>query len=354
MQFTKRVSWPLLILPILIFAIGEITLISTTPELAKNQFIFFIVGAIGYLIISLTNYRIFQYFWKWIYGGVIFLLLLVYVLGTTLFGSSRWLSIGSFSLQPSEFAKVAVVILLASIISENKYSIKNIKNLIKVILYIIPVFLLVFVQPDLGTSLIILGVVVGVLWFAGLNKFYYVIVAIISGIFSMPLWNLLKDYQKERILVFLNPALDVLGSGYNVIQSTIAVGSGEIVGRGFGRGTQSHLQFLPVYWTDFIFAAFAEEWGFVGVVVFLILFFLLLLTIISVAVKAKDTFGSLLTSGVFIIFFFQFVINVGMNMGIMPVTGIPLPLVSYGGSSFLTSMLLLGMVQSVWIHEKIR
>lgn len=354
MQFSKRVNWLLLVVPVLVFAIGEITLISTTPDLAKNQFIFFIVGVLVYLAISLTNYRNFKYIWKWIYWGIFSLLILVYVLGTTLFGSTRWLVIGPFNLQPSEFAKFATVIFLAALIAEDKFSLKNLKNVLKILAYVLPIFILVFLQPDLGTSLIILGVLVGVLWFSGLNKVYYILGAVVIGIFSMPLWNLLQDYQKERILVFLNPTLDVLGSGYNVIQSTIAVGSGQIVGRGFGRGTQSHLQFLPVYWTDFIFAAFSEEWGFIGVLIFLILFVLLLASIIHVAVKSKDTFGSLVSMGVFLIFFFQFVINVGMNMGIMPVTGIPLPLVSYGGSSLLTSMLLLGLVQSVWFHEKTR
>lgn len=352
MQLTKRINWPLFVLPILIFSIGEITLISTTPELARNQMMFFLVGMVGYLSLSLLDYRVFLYIWRWVYFGVIALLLLVYTIGTALFGSARWLAIGSFSLQPSEFAKFIAIILLAALIFVDKYSLKNIKNLAVMVFYILPLFLLVFIQPDLGTSLIILGIFVGVLWFAGLNKFFYLVGALLLGIFSKPIWGLLQDYQKKRILVFLNPTLDILGSGYNVIQSTIAVGSGEVLGRGFGRGTQSHLQFLPVYWTDFIFAAFSEEWGFFGVSVFLILYLALLISVLRVAITSEDTFGSLISIGVFIVFLFQFVINVGMNMGIMPVTGIPLPLVSYGGSSFLTSMLLLGLVQSVYLHEK--
>ena len=220
-------------------------------------------------------------------------------------------------------------------------------------LYIVPLFGLVFIQPDLGTSIVIISIVLAILWFGGLKKIYFVVSLLLVGVFSTPLWSLLKDYQRERILVFLNPSLDILGSGYNVIQSSIAIGSGGLFGRGFGRGTQSHLQFLPVFWTDFVFAAFAEEWGFVGVMLLLSLFTILFFIILTISVKTKDSFGSLISIGVFTVFFLQFIVNVGMNLGIMPVTGIPLPLVSYGGSSLLTSAFLLGLVQSVWIHEKV-
>jgi len=169
-------------------------------------------------------------------------------------------------------------------------------------------------------------------------------------------WNRKAEATADREFEprdgFLNPELDILGSGYNVIQSIIAVGSGGILGRGFGHGTQSHLQFLPVFWTDFIFASFAEEWGYLGVVALLALYSLLLLSVLFVAYKTKNSFGSMVCIGVFSMLFFQFLINVGMNLGLMPVTGIPLPFVSYGGSSMVVSFLLLGLVQSVWIHNK--
>jgi rod shape determining protein RodA len=207
---------------------------------------------------------------------------------------------------------------------------------------------LVFIQPDLGTSIVLVLVVLGMLLYTNFNKIYFLILLSLFGILSAPVWNLLADYQKERILVFLNPQLDVLGAGYNVIQSLIAIGSGGIFGRGFSQGTQSHLHFLPAYWTDFAFASFAEEWGFIGVVVFFGLYTAFLFIILRVAFIVKDSFGSVLCFGVFLVFLVQFIINVGMNLGLMPVTGIPLPLVSYGGSSLLISCILLGLVQNVW------
>jgi len=216
----------------------------------------------------------------------------------------------------------------------------------------LPMLFLVVVQPDLGTTIILLLIFVGMLFYAGVNKIYFVLAFVVLGLFSSPIWANLHDYQKERIIVFLNPTLDVAGSGYNVIQSTIAIGSGGLLGRGFGHGTQTHLQFLPVYWTDFIFAAFAEEWGLVGVVCILVFYAALLVSVLRISFKVESSFGSLLCAGVFILFFSQFGINVGMNLGILPVTGIPLPLVSYGGSSLVTSLFLLGLVQSVWIHRR--
>ncbi|MBT6401516.1 rod shape-determining protein RodA [candidate division WWE3 bacterium] len=353
MQFPKRINWFLLVIPILIFALGFVTLFSTQPDLARNQLVFFAISIVVYLGVALVDYRVWGHFWKPMYFVTLGLLVLTFVLGQELFGSTRWLQIGSFNLQPSEFTKIVVIMVVAFLLSKKSDSIENPKYLLNIMLYIVPLFGLVFIQPDLGTSIVIISIVLAILWFGGLKKIYFVVSLLLVGVFSTPLWSLLKDYQRERILVFLNPSLDILGSGYNVIQSSIAIGSGGLFGRGFGRGTQSHLQFLPVFWTDFVFAAFAEEWGFVGVMLLLSLFTILFFIILTISVKTKDSFGSLISIGVFTVFFLQFIVNVGMNLGIMPVTGIPLPLVSYGGSSLLTSAFLLGLVQSVWIHEKV-
>ena len=351
MQSTKKINWILVIFPILIFSLGEITLVSTHPDLSSNQLIFFIIGFVTFWAISLIDYRILGTFWKIIFGSVLGLLLLVVVVGKEILGASRWLEFGGFNLQPSEFAKIAVIIIVSYLVSQDSESLKSFKKILFIVCTILPLFLLVFLQPDLGTSLIILFISLGMFWYAGLSKIYYLVAILLFGAFSEPVWSLLKDYQKQRILVFLNPRLDTLGAGYNVIQSMIAVGSGQLSGRGFGHGTQSHLQFLPIYWTDFLFAAFSEEWGFIGVLGLVGLYIGLLLTILYVAHKINDSFGSLMCIGVFIVFFTQFFINVGMNLGLMPVTGIPLPLVSYGGSSLLTSLILLGIVHSVWINN---
>jgi rod shape determining protein RodA len=341
----------LLALPALIFAIGTVSLVSIAPNLARNQSIFFIISVVIYFVISQVDFAFFKYYWKHISILVFVLLVLTYLLGQETFGAIRWLQISNINIQPSELAKFAVVISLPAILVNFK-SAGSFKKLLLGTLLITPFMSLVAIQPDLGTAIVIAAIFLGITFYFGLDLIYFAVGLLLFGVFSNPVWNLLKDYQKQRILVFLNPGLDLQGSGYNVAQSVIAVGSGQLLGRGFGRGTQSHLQFLPVYWTDFIFASFAEEWGFIGVAGILFLYVALLLTLLSVAHKTEDLFGKLLCAGVFSVFFAQFVINIGMNLGIMPVTGIPLPLVSYGGSSLITSLLLLGIVQSVWLHTK--
>lgn len=353
MRFPKKTSWPLLIIPILIFTLGYVTLFSTQPDLASNQLIFAVLAIIIYFFVSTFDYRIWGHFWRPIYFITLVLLILTFLLGQEVFGSTRWLQFGPFNFQPSEFTKIVIILVVAKLAIKTKIPLGNFKKLLNMTFYVVPMFLIVLFQPDLGTAIVVLAITLGILWFGGLKKIYFLIATLLFGVFSAPIWTFLKDYQKERILVFVNPTLDILGSGYNVIQSTIAIGSGGLLGRGFGRGTQSHLQFLPVFWTDFIFASFAEEWGFIGVLILVFLFLILFISIIQVAVKTKDSFGSLVSIGVFIVFFLQFFVNVGMNLGIMPVTGIPLPLVSYGGSSLLSSAFLLGLVQSVWIHEKV-
>lgn len=350
MKFSK-LNLSLLITPFLIFTLGAVTLFSTAQDRAKSQILFFTVGLILYFSISFLDFTFFKFYWKYIYAIVLALLIATFLFGNISGGAVRWLSIGAFSIQPSEFAKIAVVLGLAGLISKKGEYLANYKNLLYVLLLVLPILGFVFIQPDLGTTLVILGTATFMLFYAGLNKIYFMYAFIFFGGFSSTLWKLLAPYQQERIMVFFNPTLDTLGSGYNVIQAVISVGSGQIFGRGFGRGTQSHLQFLPAYWTDFIFAAFAEEWGFVGVLGLLFLFGILFATILYISYSTSDIFGNMICIGVFLVFFFQFLVNVGMNMGIMPVTGIPLPLFSYGGSSLIVSMVFLGLVQSVWIHK---
>ena len=353
METLKKFNISLLILPVLIFSIGFITLLSAVPDKANTQLIFFVVSFLFYLGVSVTNYRLFQAYTKQLLLFSLVLLLVTYVLGVTVFGSERWLAIGAFSFQPSEIAKLALILFIPGYICARPSVFNNIAELGKMLLFVIPLFVLVFLQPDLGTALILVGITLGVLFYAGLNKLYFVATLVVVGLLSSPLWQVLKDYQKVRILVFLNPTLDVLGSGYNVIQSLIAVGSGGFLGKGFGHGSQAHLNYLPVFWTDFIFASFSEEWGFIGVAVFLVVYILLLGTLLYIAYKIKDSFGTFIVIGVFFLFFIQFIINVGMNLGLLPVTGITLPLVSYGGSSLVVSLILLGFVQSVWVHKNL-
>jgi len=223
--------------------------------------------------------------------------------------------------------------------------------LISLVLTAVPV-VLVYFQPDLGTAIILLVIWLGIIVAAGIKPLYLFLMAFLGLGTLVPLWSVLKDYQQKRIISFLNPALDPLGSGYNVLQAQIAVGSGQFWGRGFGRGTQSHLQFLPEHYTDFIFAALSEEWGLIGSVALLLFFAVLLCRVLVVARAARDDFGTLIAVGVFSFLLPQIFINIGMNLGVMPITGIPLPLVSYGGSSLWVTMMALGLVQSVAIRRK--
>ncbi len=321
---------------------------SSSPDLVRSHIVYFLLGIIAYYIFSQLDYSLFSHIHRYIFGIGVFLLALTYLFAETRFGSARWLHLGPFNFQPSEFVKFSLILTFSAIIQKNQSAINNPKSLGEILIYAIIPIALIILQPDLGTAIVILALFFGLLYFGGISTWYIVTTFLLFGILSTPVWHLLHDYQKQRILVFVNPQSDVLGSGYNVIQSMIAVGSGGIFGKGFGRGTQSNLQFLPAYWTDFIFASFAEEWGFIGVFLLISIYVIMLLVILNIAIKTKDYFGKLLVLGVFLIFIVQFTVNIGMNLGIMPVTGVTLPLVSYGGSSILLSMVLLGVVQSVY------
>ena len=346
-----KINLGLAIVPFLIYFLGLITVSSITPKRLNTHIIHFVIGVTLYIFLVFFDYSILKYYWKYLYGFTFSLLLLTFFLGQTRGGSSRWFGISSYTFQPSEIAKIAVIIVVSALVTRHKDSLKDFKNLAVISGLTFLLAGLVVVQPDLSTTLMILAAFVAILFYAGLDIHYFLLAFIFFGIFSTPAWNLLQPYQKERVLVFFNPHLDVLGSGYNVIQSMIAVGSGQVFGKGYGHGTQSHLQFLPAYWTDFIYASFAEEWGFIGAASLIFLYVLMLSLVLYVALRAKNPFGSLICIGTFIVFFAQFTVNVGMNMGIMPVTGIPLPLVSYGGTSMVVSLVLLGLVQSVWVRE---
>lgn len=352
MQTIKRFNLVLTIIPLLIFSLSYVTLLSTSFERARSQLLYFILGYFLFCLISLIDYQFY-------YAGTNYFLVLVYVLlgalfiiGKTVLGSARWLNIGGFNLQPSELAKLAAILYCASVIARKPNVFRNIKDLLKLVIPIIPLIALVLVQPDLGSAFVITFTFVFILIFSGLS-YYYIVGGILAlGISIEPLWYLLHDYQRNRILVFLNPSLDVLGRGYNVIQSLIAVGSGGLLGKGFGRGSQAQLNFLPVHWTDFIFASFSEEWGFVGVLMLLFFYILLLYSVVKIYYKANDKFGSVLALGALLNLFVQIFVNIGMNIGLLPVTGITLPLMSYGGSSMLVTFIMLGIVNSVWIHRR--
>ena len=346
-MFARKLNKPLLILPILLFSIGYITLKSTHKELAVHQLFYFILGYIFYILISAVPSEFFSKYWKVFYIPTIVILLMTVLLGIEKYGSSSWIKIGIFVVQPSEFAKISLILTLAALISTNTESINSTRKMLNISFSSLIVIIMVLVQPDLGSALILFIVAIGMLFYSGLSKYFFIGAFIVLGVLSSPFWHLLQDYQKKRVLVFLNPSLDILGAGYNVTQSVIAIGSGRLMGKGFEMGTQSHLGYLPVFWTDFIFASFAEEWGFIGILIFNLIYIFFLIYLLYLSNRANSTFKSIVIIGVFFVFLFQYMVNVGMNMGMLPVTGITLPFVSYGGSSLLSSLILLGLVQSM-------
>lgn len=348
----KRFDYLLLLPMLLLLAFGLMVILSLDRGAFERQLVFALSGLLLYFALSLIDYRAIKRATVGYYVGIISLLLLLVFAGTALRGSTRWLELSFGQFQPSEFAKLALILLLAFFFEARVRSGISGKDFaVSFLLTLVPT-ILVYEQPDLGTALILLLIWGGLSLSAGL-KWRYVLALLFSGlVLVLPLWSFLRSYQRQRFLYFLNPGSDPLGGGYNVLQSIIAVGSGMIWGRGFGRGTQSHLNFLPEHTTDFIFAALAEEWGFVGSLLLFLLFALLLIMVLRVGLRSADDFGFFLCVGVFLVLCSQFFINIGMNIGIMPVTGIPLPFVSYGGSSLWTTLLGLGLVQSVAIRRQ--
>jgi rod shape determining protein RodA len=293
-----------------------------------------------------------DFFKFYIYGVNFILLVLTHLIAENIRGSARWLSLGPLNIQPSEIAKLTIIVTLAGFFASYKKEKIELKGLLLSLLLFIPLFAAVLWQPDLGTALTFVFIF-SVMLFVRKFEFKYAFIAfLIFGLSSNIMWNSLHEYQQQRILVFINPNLDPLRAGYNVLQSKIAVGSGMFLGKGFGHGTQSKLRYLPEFHTDFMFASYSEEWGFVGVLVLLMFYSVLLVSVIKVVEKTKTLHESLICIGVFAMLLFQIFINVGMNLGIMPVTGIPLPLMSYGGSSMLLTFACLGMVNSIYNQRK--
>jgi len=281
------------------------------------------------------------------------LLLALFVLGKVSKGALSWFDFGVLSFQPSDPIKLALIILLAKYFSRRHIEIANIRHIFVSGFYAFVIFALVFLQPDFGSALIVFMIWLGMILVSGISKKHLAYVFVIGAMVFTVLWGfVLQDYQKARIKTFINPLSDIRGSGYSAYQSTIAVGSGQVLGKGVGYGTQSKLKFLPEYHTDFIFAAFAEEWGFVGVTILFAVFGLLIFGIIQNAYFGATNFEILFGLGVAILFLSHFIVNVGMNIGLMPVTGITFPFMSYGGTNLLASFTALGILMGMRKYKK--
>jgi len=355
---SSGIDWLLIIFILPILGAGLITMKSFTENTPffSHQLMWI---AISFIVLILFSYIDFRFLKRTevlvsLFGFFSGLLLLLFVLGSTTNGAQSWFSFGGFSFQPSDMMKLVVILMLAKYFSRRHIEIGNFKHIFISGIYAIIPFMLVFLQPDFGSAIIIFLIWLGMILVSGVSKKHLLVVIGIGAVSISLLWFFVfMPYQKARIVNFFQPLSDIHGAGYNVYQSTIAVGSGQVMGKGVGFGTQSRLKFLPEYETDFIFAAFSEEWGFVGVMILFILFGLVIWRILHIALLGSTNFEILFGLGVAIYFMSHFIVNVGMNIGVMPVTGITLPFMSYGGSHLLAEFSCLGILMGMNRYKRV-
>lgn len=337
----QKFDW-LLVAPIFLLLIFSFFILnSVSPTLFPSYYWYFIFGILFFLFFSLFDFEVISVFSKYFYIISILLLLITLVIGQVTRGSVRWIPIGSFSLQPSEIVRPFLLIFFANFLASKRL---NFKRLVQCLLLMALPLILILVQPSLGVTVLTAVGFLGIFLASETPKKYFLYLGLITLILVPLVFVFLAPYQKTRISAFLDPSKDPQGAGYNAIQSTISVGSGKLFGRGLGRGVGTQLKFLPERHTDFIFASVAEEMGFIGATVLLLLTSILLLRIINYTENAINISARLFLGGLFLTMFTQVVVHVGMNMGLFPITGVPYPLVSAGGSSLLATMTSLGIV----------
>lgn len=346
------IDWLLLsaIIPIILGGLFTMSSFSDTNIFFNRQLIWIAISLLVFFFLSTIDFKFLRKtgIIFGIYVATVAILLLLYVLGATVKGAQGWFSFGAFSIQPSEFAKLALILLLAKYFSRRHIEIKNLRHIVVSGVYAGIIFVLVALQPDFGSALIIFCIWFGMVLVSGISKKHVLLVFTLVTLVVGLLWNFVfYEYQKQRIMTFIHPLQDIRGTGYNAYQSTITVGSGQVLGKGLGYGTQSRLKFLPEYQTDFIFAAYAEEWGFVGVLLLFFLYMFVLWRILKTAINGATNFEILFGVGIMIMFVAHLLVHIGMNVGIMPVTGITIPFMSYGGSHLLVSFIALGILQSM-------
>jgi rod shape determining protein RodA len=358
-----RESWHnldlwLLAATLLLIALGVAAAHSATmntsglEDLTLRQVIYAVVGFVIMILLAFNDYRFLEHLQKPLYVVVLAVLAVLLLIGQIHFGAQRWLDIHLFPIQPSELSKIIVIVTLAKYLSDHVEVMRHFRYVIFSLLFVLPPILLIYFQPALGTSMCVFVVWIGMVVGVGV-RFWHLGILGFAAVSAVPLlWSVMQDYMRQRIFTFVNPLSDPLGAGYNVIQARIAIGSGGMWGTGFAQGSQSQLHFLRVRHTDFIFSVIGEEMGFVGAIILFILLAFILWRISRAAAVARDQYGYLIAYGVATIILFQCALNIGMNLGLMPITGIPLPFISTGGSSLITFLIGLGLVQSVVVHHK--
>lgn len=346
MNFLKRVDFFLFIPIILLISISILILNSISSSLFPNYYIYIAVSIFLFFIFSNIDYEMFSSFYHLIYFICLFLLILVLLIGNITRGSVRWISLGNLTIQPAEIVRPFLVLFWSSFIAANtRLTFK--RSFVLFMSFLLPVFL-ILIQPSLGVSILTAVSFFGVVLSLPIDKKFIFFPFLVIILLIPLIYFFLAPYQKQRIKTFLNPSIDPFGAGYNSIQSMIAVGSGQVFGRGLGKGIQTQLQFLPEKHTDFVFAAIAEEMGFLGVLFIFMAYFFLFWRLVDLMSKKKSILAVAFTSGLFFTLLFQLFVNIGMNMALMPVTGVTLPLVSAGGSSLISIMISLGLVSGIY------
>ncbi len=359
-RLIKNFDLRLFLVLVALCLMGLLTLYSATYGLeeggdplhfVKRQTLWLGVGFAGMFLICLIDYVNFFSWARYIYLGGLFLLGLVLFAGKSAGGAMRWISLGAFDLQPSEVAKICLIIFLARLLADKKEGLYYFSGLLPALAATGLPMLLVFLQPDLGTSLVFIALLLVMLLVAGARSRYLWGLLATGAALTPVLWHYLENYQKMRLMVFIDPGMDPTGYGWQLMQSMIAIGSGGLLGKGFMGSTQVRLQFLPVHYSDFIFSVLGEEAGFIGAFGLLILYFLLIYRILWIGIHSKDHFGALICCGVASMFAFQVMVNAGMTISIMPVTGIPLPFMSYGNNALLVNLAAMGLVFNVGMRR---
>lgn len=360
----RNFDFPLFLATLVLVALGEVMIYSSyeaslgagpRPWLENTvvrQALFAVLGLALYILAAMLDYRILVNLSRWIYSFVILILLITLGIGFVSFGAQSWVGSRTLGVQPSELCKVLMIIILARRLDYERHNLEGITPLLLSAILVIPPTVLIYVQPDFGTALMLVVTWLGMVFLAGVRWRHILVLTVIAILLSPLVWLQLKGYMRERIITFLVPNYDPLGASYNTNQALISIGSGGWWGKGLLRGTQSQLYFLRVRHTDFIFSVFAEELGFVGGILLVALFLFIIMRLMRIASLARDASGRLIVGGVATTLLAQTVINLGMNVGLLPVTGLPLPLVSYGGSSLVTTLLALGLAQSVMLRHR--
>lgn len=355
-----RIDKVLFFAPITIFAVGILSVYSASYKaqqslndlLAIRQLLWMGIGILAVFLITRWSYfKLLDIAWPFYFVSLFFLVLVLFM--PSRMGAHRWIDLGGFNFQPSELAKIAVILLLSRYFSSNRIEFMPKGRLLEPFLIVGIPFLLILKEPDLGTGLILIPVFLSMLYVWGMRP-RTLLILIGAGLLASPvLFHFLKEYQRTRLLVFIDPNLDPLGAGYTIIQSKIAIGSGGVFGKGFMGGTQNQLKFLPERHTDFIFGVIGEEGGFVACLLVITLFWLIVQRGYQITAQTPDRFGSHLACGITTMLGFQTFMNLGMTMGVLPVVGVPLPLVSYGGTSILMTMMAIGLLINIKVHRSL-